>query len=104
VKRALEEVRFEEGIKKLDLDYTLGSLTNYIRRNIIKLLSTGKAMRLMEVTKELEIEDHTKVVFHLKILKESGIIEQDKDKRYLLTKEGEKTLDCLKILENHLSK
>lgn len=104
VRRALEEARFEAGIKKLDLDYTLSSLANYIRRNIIKLLSTGKAMRLMEITKELGIDDHTKVVFHLKILRESGIIEQDKDKRYLLTKEGEKTVDGLKILESHISK
>lgn len=104
VRRALEETRFEAGVKKLDLDYTLSSLANYIRRNIVKLLSAGKGMRLMEITKELGIDDHTKVVFHLKILKESGIIEQDKDKRYLLTKEGEKTLDCLKILESHISK
>jgi DNA-binding NtrC family response regulator len=104
VRRALEEARFEAGIKKLDLDYTLSSLANYIRRNIIKLLSAGKAMRLMEITKELGIEDHTKVVFHLRILRESGIIEQDKDKRYLLTKEGEKTVDGLKILESHISK
>jgi predicted transcriptional regulator len=58
----------------------------------------------MEITKELGIEDHTKVVFHLRILRESGIIEQDKDKRYLLTKEGEKTVDGLKILESHISK
>ena len=29
-------------------------------------------MRLMEITRELGIEDHTKVVFHLQILKEAG--------------------------------
>lgn len=103
IRRVLEEARFEEGIMKLDLDFTLSSLSNYIRRNIIRLLSLRTGMHFMEITRELGIEDHTKVVFHLKMLKESGIIEQDKDKLYFLTKEGEKTLDCLKILENYLS-
>jgi len=104
VRRMLEEVRFEEGIKKLNLDYTLNSLSNYIRRRIIRMLWLKKKMRLMEMTKELEIEDHTKVVFHLKTLKEAGIVAQDKAKTYTLTKEGEKIFDCLKILENYLSK
>jgi len=104
IKRVLEEVRFEEGIKKLNLDYTLNSLSNYIRRSIIRLLWIKKKMRLMEMTKELEIDDHTKVVFHLKMLKEAGIVAQDKDKTYTLTKEGEGIFDCLKILENYLSK
>lgn len=104
IRRALEESRFEEGIKKLDMDYTLNSLSNSIRRNIIKLLYINDGMHLMKVTRELGIEDHTKVVFHLKILMESGIIEQDKEKSYFLTREGEKTLSCLKILENYLSK
>jgi len=104
IKRAIEEARFEEGVKKLNLDYTLNSLSNYIRRSIIRMLWLQKKMRLMEITKELEIDDHTKVVFHLKMLKEAGIITQDKDKSYTLTKEGERIYDCLKILENYLSK
>ncbi len=57
----------------------------------------------MELARELDIDDHTKVIFHLKILRESGIIAQEKDKSYSLTKEGEKTVDCLKTLENYLS-
>ncbi|MBI4688199.1 MAG: response regulator [Nitrospirae bacterium] len=104
IRRALEESRFEEGIKRLDMDYTLSSLSNSIRRKIIKLLSMKDGMHLMEIVRELAIDDHTKVVFHLKILKESGIIEQDKEKSYFLTKEGKKTLDCLNILESYLSK
>ncbi len=103
IRRAIEESKFEEGIKKLDLDYTLSSLSNPIRRKIIRLLCSRTSMRFMEITRELGIEDHTKVVFHLRMLKEAGLIEQDKEKSYVITKEGEKTLDCLKILENHLS-
>jgi DNA-binding transcriptional ArsR family regulator len=38
-------------------------------------------MRLMEITRELGIEDHTKVVFHMKLLREAGIIERVRDGR-----------------------
>jgi DNA-binding NtrC family response regulator len=101
--RVTEEVRFEAGIKKLDFEYSLKSLSNAIRRDIMKLLNVRKEMRLMEITRELEIDDHTKVVFHLKLLKEAGILEQNKDKLYVLTPEGKKMIELLKFLENYLS-
>ncbi len=103
IRRVLEEAKFEEGIKKMDLDHTLSSLASSIRRNILKLLAVRRTMRLMEITRELGIEDHTKVVFHLKILKETGIVEQDQEKSYSLTKEGLRTFECLRTLENYLS-
>jgi Mn-dependent DtxR family transcriptional regulator len=56
----------------------------------------------MEIARELDIEDHTKIVFHLRLLKEVGIVEQEKDKSYFLTKEGEKSFDLLKFLENYI--
>jgi len=103
IKRVLEEVRFEEGIKKLDLDYTLSSIANPIRRNILRLLHARESMRLMEIVRELGIDDHTKVVFHLKMLKESGLVEQGKGKSYSLKGEGERVLSCLRIFEDYLS-
>lgn len=102
IRRVLKEAKFDEGVQKLDLDRALSSLANPIRRNILKLLCAREAMRLMEITRELDIEDHTKVVFHLKILKEAGIVEQNDEKVYSLTKEGRRTLDGLKTLENYL--
>jgi len=72
------------------LDRTLSSLESPIRRNILKLLCAREALRLMEITRKLEIEDHTRVVFHLKIMKEAGLIEQNIEKVYSLTKEGMK--------------
>ncbi len=104
IRRVLEEAKFEESIKKLDFDQALSSIASPIRRNILKLLQSHGQMRLMEITRELEIEDHTKVVFHLRILKEAGIIEQDREKSYSLTKEGARTIGCLRTLENYLSK
>lgn len=102
IRRVLEEAKFEMCVKKLDFDRTLSSLANPIRRNIIKLLHVRGNMRLMEMTRELGIDDHTKVVFHLKFLKEAGIIEQDGEKTYALSREGTKTIGCLQVLENNL--
>lgn len=103
VKRTLAEASFDESAQQLGMDFTLLSLSNQIRRDIIRLLDLNKRMRLMEITRALDIEDHTKVVFHLKQLRDTGIIKQ-KNKMYYLTKEGERMRDCLKILKNHLSK
>ena len=104
IRRAIEEAKFEEGLGKMELDNTLSSISNSIRRNILKLLVVRKTMRMMEITRELGIEDHTKVNFHLKILKEAGVIEQDADKNYSLTREGMRTMECLKTVENFISK
>lgn len=103
IKRVLEEASFEDNIKKLDIGDTLSSLSNHIRRNIIQLLGSAGRMRFMEITRELKIEDHTKVVFHLRMLRDTGIIDQDEKKSYILTREGEKAMECLKILEHYLS-
>ena len=102
IRRVLEETKFEESIKKLDFDQALSSIASPIRRNILKLLHARGQMRLMEITRELGIEDHTKVIFHLKILKEADILEQDDEKNYSLTKEGMKMLDCLRTIETML--
>jgi len=102
IRRCLEEARVDMCTAKGDLDCVLSTLSNSIRRTIIKLIAQRNTMRLMELVRELGIEDHTKVIFHLKILKEAGIIEQGTDKTYSLAKEGARALDCLKVLENYL--
>ena len=103
IRRALEEATFEAGMKKLDLDITLSTLANPIRRKILALLQDREDLHLMEITRELNIEDHTKVVFHLRMLKEAGIIAQGKGKTYLLSQEGRRLFECLKTLERYLT-
>lgn len=103
IKQVIEELRFEGDIKKLKLEGTLSSLSNSIRREIIRLFHADKKIRLMETARKLDIEDHTKLIFHLRSLKDAKIIRQDKQRAYLLTKEGEKVLECLNILDNYLS-
>lgn len=104
VRRVLEEGRFEVRGTSENVDCLLSALSNPIRRKILRLIAKKKNMRLMELARELDIEDHTKVIFHLKILKECGIIEQEKDKTYALSSTGESTLNCLKLVESHLSR
>jgi len=103
IRRVLEEARFEVRATSENFDCVLGALSNPIRRKILRIIAQKKRARLMELARELDIEDHTKVIFHLKILKECGIIEQEKDKSYSLTTKGEGTLNCLNIVESHLS-
>ncbi len=102
MKRALEEARVELGTEKGDFDGILGSLSNPIRRAIIQMISLRNTMRLMDLVRELNISDHTKVLFHLKMLKEAGVLEQGPDKAYFLANQGKKTLACLQVLEKHL--
>ena len=102
IRRVLEEAKFEEGVMKADFDNTLSSLASPIRRSILKLLFVRGSMRLMEITRELGIDDHTKVAFHLKILKEVLLIAQDLEKSYALTKEGARAIECMKTIEKYL--
>lgn len=103
IRRVLEEASFDSCGVRGDLDCILSSLSNPIRRKILYIISMRKTVRLMELVRELDVEDHTKVIFHLKILREAGILEQDKGRSYTITKDGEKTFHCLKILESHLA-
>ncbi|MEW6601523.1 MAG: response regulator [Nitrospirota bacterium] len=102
IRRALEEAKFDERSGSLGLDNALKYISNSIRRDMLKLMEINNGMRLMEMTKVLDIEDHTKVSFHLKMLKDAGIIKQNR-KTYYLSKEGHEILTCLKILESHFT-
>lgn len=103
IRRVLEEARFEEGIKILDIDRTLSTLASPIRRNILKLMREREKIHFMEITRDLGIEDHTKVFFHLKVLKAAGIIDQGNGRAYFLSKEGMRMIECLKMLEQYLT-
>lgn len=98
----LEEKKFDTEQHTDDFDFILGCLSNPIRRKIIAVLCEEKMKNLMGITRRLQIEDHSKVVFHLRVLKESGMVKQDRNKSYRLTRKGEKTLDCLKMLESQI--
>ncbi len=102
IKRTLEESNYDAGSGQMELEGVLSCLSNPTRTKIMRMVATRKKMRLREISKELDIEDHTKVLFHLRILRQEGLIEQDREKHYLLTEDGERTMGCLKILGSHI--
>jgi DNA-binding response OmpR family regulator len=95
IRRLLELAKFEHQQVDPDLDGALACLSNQIRRQILAALSENGEMRFMDITRTLGISDHTKVGFHLKTLKASNLISQNRGKIYRLTPQGKKIFDSL---------
>ncbi|MFO7578433.1 MAG: response regulator [Pelovirga sp.] len=98
VRLNLQKARFCEETEAADLDKVFNSLANGLRRQILRLLSRQGPMRFMDLVRALEIEDHTKVNFHLKVLREAGFIDQPLDKLYELTTNGQRASTCLSYI------
>jgi DNA-binding response OmpR family regulator len=103
IMRSREEARFLECHTLLDLENTFSCLANGVRREIITDLAREGGMRFMDLARHLKIEDHTKVNFHLKVLREAGLVEQDRRKHYVLSREGRKIAECLTMVVKTLS-
>lgn len=103
VRRSLEELKFEQQIAGPGIDDALNCLSNQIRRNILTTLSNKGGLRFMDITRHLQISDHTKVNFHLKNLKFNNLVSQNRDKFYSLTPLGEKMIDCLSLMSKKIS-
>lgn len=111
VKRMMEERKFRKELKERrrakegekSVDEVLNSLANPIRREAIETLNQRGASSFMSLVDDLDLEDHTKLSFHLRKLKSSGIVEQDKEKKYTLTADGKNILELLNQLEEDLS-
>ncbi|MCL7488687.1 MAG: response regulator [Desulfobulbaceae bacterium] len=103
VKKNLAEAEFLACKTILDMDNTFSCLANSMRRQILVLVNQEGKIRFMDITRKLGVADHTKVNFHLKVLKEANLIEQDSKKLYLIAKEGKKVLDCLNVVMKNLA-
>lgn len=80
------------------LEKILDTFSSPIRREIIKLLEENKEMKLVEISREIGVRDHTKVVFHLTHLKEAEFVTVGKQKKHRLTALGKKAVFCLHSL------
>ncbi len=98
VRLNLQKTRFCEETEAADLDKIFNGLANGLRRQTLQLLSRQGQMRFMDLVRALEIEDHTKVNFHLKVLRESGFIDQTPNKLYELTTNGQRAATCLSYI------
>ena len=103
VRRIVETAKFEKTRIEPDMDEALTCLANPIRRRILALLTEKGEMRFMDITRSLDISDHTKVGFHLKNLKAAALIDQNREKSYRLTAQGKKIHDCLHLLAKQIS-
>jgi DNA-binding response OmpR family regulator len=103
VRRCLEEARLQQCHSVIDVEDTFNCLSNVMRREILYLLAREGRLRFMDMTRKLEVEDHTKVNFHLKVLRDARFIEQDARKFYILSKEGRKVVACLQVVVSNLS-
>lgn len=103
VRRCLEQAKFQRCKMILDMDDTFSCLANSIRREILLLLDQDRKIRFMDICRTLAIEDHTKVNFHLKVLKEANLLQQDERKYYTLSQEGKRVIECLNTVLNALS-
>jgi DNA-binding NtrC family response regulator len=103
VKRNLEVLKFDQQLSEQGMDETLACLSNLIRRQILAILSEKSEMRFMDITRQLEISDHTKVNFHLKNLKNNGLIYHSPGRTYKLTLLGAKMVDYLHLLSTKIS-
>lgn len=77
------------------LDEIFGSLSNPLRRKILEHLGDG-AKGFAVILEYVKADDPSKLAFHLRKLKSDGLIGQDEDKKYYLSKKGREALEVLR--------
>ena len=102
VRKNLQEGSFQEYNEEVDMDIIFQGLANILRRRVLLLLHRQGKTRFMDLVRALEVKDHTKVNFHLKVLREAGFIEQDNIKHYSLTSSGERAAGCLSFISKNM--
>lgn len=102
VRKNLAEAGFSGYPERVDFDSIFQGLSNLLRRRIILVLQKEGPYRFMDLVRTLGVEDHTKVSFHLKVLKEAGFIEQNPARQYVLTAVGARAADCLELFSRGL--
>jgi DNA-binding response OmpR family regulator len=91
IKKVIEERKI---IFKTDID-VISVLSHPIRRDVISLLVKHRRMKFAELAKAVGIRDPPLLSFHLKILRDTGLITQESDKSYTLTEKGTRAIDAL---------
>ena len=84
-------------IVSADAHTTLGSLSSPIRRRVLNRLAEGPAT-FSQALEAAGIEDTSKIAFHLRKLRESGLIAHLPGKRYRLTQRGQGAVQVLNLI------
>lgn len=95
IRKTLAEAEFERYPEIIDSDI-IRAISNPIRKDTVKLLDKAGKLKFTEIKNMLRIDDATKLSFHLRILREHNVIEQDSDRVYMLTSAGKDLMESLK--------
>lgn len=78
-----------QSIEIPDNDKLFLALANPIRRTVLQQLHIHKRLKFMDLCRLTGVENHTQFNFHLRQLKQSGLVEQNESKLYFLTTNGQ---------------
>jgi CheY-like chemotaxis protein len=81
-----------------DAHSTLGSLANPIRRLVLRRLATGPCT-FSQALEAAQVDDTSKIAFHLRKLEESGLITHTGAKPYHLTERGTGAVEVLNEID-----
>ena len=97
IRKVLAEAEFDKPhIFDSDL---IKAISNQTRKDAVKLIYKAGKLRFTEIQRGLGIEDATKLNFHMRVMKEHKIIEQDGERFYMLTHAGKKLFEALRRAE-----
>ena len=91
IKKVIEERKI---ILKLDTNI-LSALSHPIRRDVACLLVKHRRMKFADLAKAVGVKDPPLLSFHLKILRDAGLISQESDKSYTITEKGTRAIEVL---------
>ncbi len=97
IRKVLAEAEFDKP-QIFDSDL-IKAISNQTRKDAVKLLSKAGRLKFTEIQRSLGIEDATKLNFHMRVMKEHKVIEQDGEKFYMLTPVGKKLFEALRSAE-----
>jgi DNA-binding response OmpR family regulator len=103
IRKNIEEAKFLACRSSIDMEQTFSTLSNTMRRDLLHIIGREGRIRFMDLARSVEVDDHTKMNFHLKILKEAGLVRQDPRKLYSLSAEGKRVIECLQVMAHHLA-
>lgn len=98
IRKVFAEAEFEKYPEIIDSDI-IKAISNPIRKDTVKLLDKTGKLKFTEIKNILRIDDATKLSFHLRVLREYNVIEQDSDRVYMLTRAGKDLIESLKKID-----
>ncbi|WP_028108020.1 response regulator [Ferrimonas futtsuensis] len=78
-----------------DANKVFSALSNPMRRAVLQQLARHKKLRFMDLCRLAGVENHTQFNFHLRQLRQSGLVEQSASKVYFLTTQGQQMVALL---------